>query len=133
MMTDNMLTLTSCKYSDLAKHSKVINIEELDYFLWVYLNPELVRDCHFVYGCEMSDEPVPTFPDTFQRPSTSWIRIKVDNLNTAIGLHIYKFMFANTMTDDVFSVYANYIIQRSNQEKPYIYIKRENSDENDER
>lgn len=120
-----MLTLTSCKYSDLAKHSKVINVHELDYFLWVYLNPEEVRDAYFCYGCELSDNPLPTFPDTFKHASTSWIQIRTDHLNKEIGLHIYKFSFIDRTTGDSFSLYMNYIIQRSDQEKPYIYMKRE--------
>lgn len=122
MMTDNMLTLTSCKYSDLAKHSKVINPCELDYFLWVYLNPEAVRDAYFNYACELSDDPVPTFPDTFRRASTSWIQIRSDHLNKEIGLHIYKFCFIDRYTGDEFSLYMNYIIQREDQDKPYIYM-----------
>ena len=129
MTQDIMLTLTSCKYSDLAKHSKVINICELDYFLWVYLNPEYVRDAYFLCGSELADDPLTIYPDTFTRPSTSWIRVKVDDLNKDIGLHIYKFSFVDRTTGDSFSLYANYIIQRSDEEKPYIYMKRNENEE----
>ena len=130
MMTqDTTLTLTSCRYSDLAKHSKVINVDELEYFLWVYLNPEYVRDALFLYGAEISDDPVPVFPDTFKRPSTSWIQIKSDNLNKSIGLHTYKFGFVTPETGDTFSLYMNYIIQRSDQAKPYISMKRNDDEE----
>ncbi len=131
MMTqDNVLTLTSCKYKDLAKHSKVINVNELDYYLWVYLNPDDVRDAHFLGGRELTDgEPVITFPDSFVRPSTSWIRMKCDNLNKQPGLHVYKFTFVNRCTNDSFAIYANYIIQRSDVNKPYIYMKRNETEE----
>lgn len=132
MMTqDTTLTLTSCKYSDLAKHSKVINVDELDYFLWIYLNPEYVRDSYFVCGSEMSNNPRITFHDTFTRPSTSWIRVKTSDLNKEIGLHTYKFLFADRITSDTFSLYANYIIQSDNQEKPYIYMKRDSNASSD--
>ena len=125
MTQDNVLTLTSCKYKDLAKHSKVINVNELDYYLWVYLNPNDVRDAHFIKGSELTDnKPIIVFPDTFIRPSTSWIRMKTDNLNKEPGLHVYKFTFVNVHTDSEFSIYANYIIQRSDVNKPYIYMKR---------
>lgn len=126
MMTqDNVRTLTSCKYCDLAKYSTVMNVNELEYFLWVYLNPDDVRDAYFIGANEVTDEvPVPIFPDTFTRPSTSWIRMKTDNLNTKPGLHIYRFQFVNPHTDDTFSIYANYVIQRSDVNKPYIYMKR---------
>ncbi len=124
-MQDNVITLTSCKYSDLAKYSTVVNINELDYYLWVYLNPEYVRDAYFIGASEVTDEvPVITFPDTFTRPSTSWIRIKSENLNLTPGLHVYKFMFVEPHSDTSFAIYANYIIQRSDVDKPYIYIER---------
>ena len=125
MIQDDVLTLTSCKYSDLPKYSTVINVNEMDYFLWVYLNPEYVRDAYFLEAAELTnEEPVITFPDTFTRPSTSWIRMKTDNLNKKPGLHIYKFKFVVPSTDETFSLYANYVIQRSDVEKPYIYMKR---------
>ena len=130
MTQDNILTLTSCKYKDLPKYSTVINSNELEYFLWVYLNPEYVRDATFISAQELTDDvPVITFPNTFIRPSTSWIRMKTDNLNQKPGLHIYRFQFANPQTNDVFSLYANYVIQTSDVEKPYIYMKRDNDGE----
>lgn len=122
---DNILTLTSCKYSDLPKYSVVINEKEIEYFLWVYLNPDYVRDASFIGAREVTDDkPVITFPDTFVRPSTSWIRMKTDNLNKKPGLHIYKLQFVIPSTDETFSLYANYIIQRSDVDKPYVYMNR---------
>ena len=123
---DNILTLTSCKYSDLSKYSTVMNVNEMEYFLWVYLNPEYVRDAYFLGANVVTDDtPVITFTDTFTRPSTSWIRMKTDNLNKKPGLHIYRFQFVIPSTNEVFSIYANYIIQRSDVDKPYIYMKRD--------
>ena len=128
MMTqDNVLTLTSCRYSELSRYSTVISKSELEYFLWVYLNPEYVRDALFLGASEVTDaEPVITFPDTFTRPSTSWIRMKTDNLNQEPGLHVYRLNFVYPCTNDTFSLYVNYVIQRSDLDKPYIYINREN-------
>ena len=132
MMADNVLTLTTCRYKDLAKHSKVINIGEMDYYLWAYLNPEDVRDAYLLYGCELSDDPTTTYPDTFKWVSTSWIQVKVDDLNRHVGLHIYKLAFVNKITNDEFSLYFNYIIQRSDEEKPYLYMKRDEQEEKED-
>ena len=134
MMTEEtILTLTACTYKDLAKHSKVININELEYYLWVYLNPEQVREAFFLQGQEVNPKgkPIITFCDTFVRPSTSWIRIKTDDLNKSVGLHIYKFSFVNPKTDDTFSLYMNYIIQREDVDKPYVYIQRDDKKEDE--
>ena len=128
MMQDAMLTLTSCKYCDLASYSKVIDINQLDYYLWVYLDPDCTRNAQFIKGHELIDNPKDIiFPDTFVRPSTSWIRVKTDNINKNPGLHIYKFMFVDRYTDDVFFLYMSYIIHRTDVEKPYVYMKRDNS------
>ena len=128
-LEDNIFTLTASNYNDIAKHSKVVNVNELDYFLWVYLNPEDVRDAYFLSACEVikpGQDAVTTFTDTFERKSTSWIQIKTDFINKKTGLHIYKLNFVNYTNDVTFSLYASYTIQRDDEEKPYIYMKRDN-------
>ena len=126
MRSDNTLILTSCSYNDLAKHSKVFNSSQLLDYLWIYLNPEDVRESYFVASNEVNAESQGSY-DPFERVSTSWLRASVAEINTSIGLHIYRFQFVDRITGDSFSVYANYLMQREDEEKSYIYMKRDQS------
>ena len=55
-----------------------------------------------------------------------WVDIPAKNLNTEIGLHIYKVSFFNDTESG--SVFFGYEIQNSNPEKPYIYMTRDNNE-----
>ena len=124
MRADKTLILTSCSYTDLARHSKVFNPSQLVDYLWIYLNPEDVRESYFVQSATTTDESEGSY-DPFERVSTSWLRASVAEINTSIGLHIYRFVFVDRIRGDSFSLYANYIIQREDEEKPYIYMNRQ--------
>lgn len=118
-------TLQACGYEDLAKHSKVFNLSTLNYHLWIYLNPETVREAYFYKAEEIGPEADNSriFEDTFQREGQCWIRVNMEYLNLKPGKHTIRLMFVDRYTDTDFSLYFSYIIQNDNPEKPYVYMK----------
>ena len=123
-MQDKITMLEACKYSDLAKYTKIFNLATLDYHLWIYLNPQDVRDAYFIKATETGPgaDNVHIYPDTFVRDSQCWIRVNSGYLNNSIGKHILKLSFVDRYTDTDFSLYASYYIQNDNPDKPYVYM-----------
>lgn len=121
---DKVMSLNACTYKDLPSNSRVFNSKTLDYYMWIYLNPEDVRGCQFVkaeeitYGSASQD----FYPDTFSRESQCWIRVTTHFIDTSIGNHIIRLYFVESVTGTEFSLYVSYYIQDDNPEKPYVYI-----------
>ena len=45
---DKIMSLNACTYEMLSKNSKVFNVDTNEYHLWIYLNPEDVRQAYFL-------------------------------------------------------------------------------------
>lgn len=125
MIEDHITSLEACKYDDLPKYTKVFHKSTLNYHLWIYLNPDDVRDTYFIKGLEIGPEADNStiFPDTFVRDSQCWIRVNTGFLNNKIGKHTLRLFFVNRYTDTDFSLYVSYYIQDDNPDKPYVYMK----------
>lgn len=120
------LILTASTFNDIAKNTKVISERSLDYFLWIYLDPTLVRDCYLFDVVEIDNEcNNRTYPDVFKHDRLCWIKVKTDYISKKPGQHIYKLSFVNRYTDASFSLYVSYIMQTENADKSYIYMDRE--------
>ena len=122
---DKIMSLQACTYKDLPNYTKVFNLNTIEYHLWIYLNPEDVRDTAFLGAEEIGPgaDNSQLFTDTFKRESQCWIQVKTNFLNKKIGKHTYKLSFVNRWTDTDFSLYVSYYIQNSDPEKPYVYMK----------
>lgn len=127
-IADKIMQLDACAYNDLAKHTKVFNSNAVDYHLWIYLNPEDVRDTYFCGAEEIGPNAnnATIFPDTFTRESQCWIRVNRGWINNGIGKHTIKLTFVDRYTDTDFSLYVSYYIQNDNPDKPYVYMHGEN-------
>ena len=118
--------IEACTYQDLPKHTVVINILNLEYYLWVHI-PRFAKDCNLF----QVDEIMPNTGELLkfqyfmhQEYKKPWIRITSKILNTEIGQHIYRLHFVHEFTKDVISLYFSYIIQNDDPCKPYIYMNR---------
>lgn len=133
MISDKIMILNACSYNDLAKNSKVFNTSEIEYHLWIYMNPEDVREASFLEAYEVSPEIHDSDVHTsiFERESTCWIRAVTRSLNLNPGKHTYKLKMVNKFTDTDFSLYVSYYIQDDNPDKPYVYMNKEESDSED--
>lgn len=121
-------TLIASKHENMAKNSKQFNLAELDYFLYVQLDPPLSSKW-YLYRIEekMKDgslKKIP-FPNTVKRESPTWLKFATDYINKSIGLHSYKLTFVDRETDISISLWFSYSIQNDNPDKPYVYMERE--------
>lgn len=57
-----------------------------------------------------------------------WIRIESRILDLSHGQHVYRFQFINRRTDDIFNLYCSYIINDTNAEKPFVYMKEDGTE-----
>lgn len=131
MLDDKVISLEACAYNDMSKYVKVFSVDQLEYHLWIYLNPEDVRGCYFVGAKEIGPnaDSSTTYPDTYIRESECWIRANMGYIDKGIGKHIIKLQFVEKMTSTDFSLYVSYYIQDSNPDKPYVYMKDDGSSE----
>lgn len=122
---DKVMSLEACHYDDLAKHCKVFNSATCEYHLWIYLNPEEVRQAYFVGAVEIGPNADNSriFPDTFTRESQCWIRVNKNYIGTTPGKHTIKLSFVDRFTDTDFNLYVSFYMQVDNPEKPYVYMK----------
>lgn len=121
-------TLIASTYEEISKNSKIFNLAELDYFLYVKLEPPLSSEW-YLYRIEekMKDGSLKKihFPDTVRKESPTWLKFTTDFINKEIGMHTYKITFVDTKTDVLISLWFAYIIQNDNPDKPYVYMNRE--------
>ena len=126
-------SLVASSHENIARNCKVFNINELDYFLWVKIEPPL-SSSYYLYKIEEVKQDglhEVMFKNMFVRESPTWMKIAKDYLNLDIGQHAYKMSFVNTETDILVSLYFSYIIQNDNPDKPYVYMNREEVAEDD--
>lgn len=122
---DKIMSLQACRYEELPSYTKVFNSEAVEYHLWIYLNPEDVREAYFYKAEEIGPnaDNSKIFPDTFVRESQCWIRVNREYINNKPGKHIIKLSFVDRFTDADFSLYISYYMQVDDPEKPYVYMK----------
>lgn len=127
---DKVMQLEACTYNELAKHSKVFNSNAVEYHLWIYLNPDDVRDTYFIGAEEIGPnaDNSKIFPDTFQRQGQCWIRVNRGYLGDNPGKHTIKLNFVDRFTDTDFSLYVSYYLQVDNPKRPYVYMHQEEKD-----
>lgn len=128
MKTLEPKTLIASTYEEISRNSKVLNLAELDYFLYVKLEPPLTSEW-YLYRIEEKTKDGTLkkmrFPDTVRKESPTWLKFTTDFINKEIGMHSYKITFVDTVTDVLTSLWFAYIIQSDNPDKPYVYMKRE--------
>ena len=124
---DKIQILEACHYDDLAKHTKVINLDAAEYYAWIQLDPDDVRNSYFfgVQEIGISANNSMIFGDTFTRESECWIRMNMTHVARKPGKHTFKLSFVDRTTDDPFSLYCSFHLQVDNPEKPYVYMHQE--------
>lgn len=128
-------TLVATKHDNMAKYRKVFNLTEIEYYLYVKLEPPLVN-IWYLYKVEEKTKDgsliaMPISSGEVVRQSPTWLRFQTNFMNTSVGLHIYKLTFVHTVTNIVATLWFSYTIQNDNPDKPYIYMKREDVDPDD--
>lgn len=121
------IILDAVNYSNIAKHSPVINLHQFGYKIHVYLPLEQTVDSELYCIDEILPEPNNDISYTgfvIRECRKPWLDILTEWLNTCQGQHIYKLSFVNVKTDEVFSLYFSYIIQEDYPKQDYVYMER---------
>ena len=122
-------TLVATKHDDMFRYRKVFNLTEIDYYLYVKLEPPLAS-IWYLYKVEekMKDGSLVELPISsgeVVRQSPTWLKFQTNFIDTSVGLHVYKLTFVHTITNVVATLWFSYTIQNDNPDKPYIYMKRD--------
>ena len=122
-------TLVATKHDDMFRYRKVFNLTEIDYYLYVKLEPPLAS-IWYLYKVEekMKDGSLVELQISsgeVVRQSPTWLKFQTNFIDTSVGLHVYKFTFVHTITNVVATLWFSYTIQNDNPDKPYIYMKRD--------
>lgn len=122
-------TLVATKHDDMFRYRKVFNLTEIDYYLYVKLEPPLAS-IWYLYKVEekMKDGSLVELPISsgeVVRQSPTWLKFQTNFIDTSVGLHVYKLTFVHTVTNIVATLWFSYTIQNDNPDKPYIYMKRD--------
>ena len=125
-------SLDAVRYNELGSSTPVWNLNQVNYYVWINLNPEYTKYARLYEVAEVvpsGSEPNILALNAFEVTSMSWVRVLSQMLNMKCGKHTYKLSFVDTCTNDTFFLFVSYIIQDDNPEKPYIYMQPSSSEE----
>lgn len=115
--------LHACKYQDLNKNTPVFNINTFEYFLYVYLEPELSTNFQIFQVEELGDCVTGIPLKCNISKERNWVKILSSVLNQKPGQHVYKISLVGGSNNDVIALYFSYIVQDDNPDKSYVYMK----------
>lgn len=122
-----VITFEALEFSDLSKCTPVINKSALPYYVYIKVDPNIMRECALYQVDEICKEHSrPVVPNAIVRDMNCWLRATMELLNVDPGHHVYKLSFIRRFDNVVFSLYIAYYIQTESPDKPYIYMNREN-------
>lgn len=111
------------KKSDLASNTPLINVDEIEYFLWIEVPNDIFRDYRLVDVAELGENITPYCILKYtQYAGGPWYKVDTSMLNKRPGYHRYCMKMVNIHTDDVVSIFFAYILQDDSPEKPYKYM-----------
>lgn len=124
--------LEAVTHDKLGSATPIWNLNEVDYYVWINLNPAYTKHARLYEVSEVitdsSNENVLAI-EAFEMTSLCWVKVVSQMLNMTCGKHVYKLSFVDTMTNDTFFLFVSYIIQNDNPNKPYVYMKPASDDE----
>ena len=118
--------LKAVSYAQIASATKVFNSKTTEYYLWVELPVDHVRDFKVYEILDLGSDcccKKELNHEFYHRESNKYLKLTFEVLDHSIGKHIYQLKLISPL-DDVISLYISYIIQDDNPDKPYIYMDR---------
>lgn len=124
-MKPPIFSLDAVIHRDLYKATPYISIHDMEYYLWVRVDPEIARG-YSLYGLDEvdSEKKYDLNLEDFcsHEPNRPWYKFNSMLLNRDPGKHVYRMHFVNTLDDNTTSLYFSYHVQREDTEKPYVYM-----------
>ena len=114
-------------YKDVAPHHKLINLKQIDYFLFFKIPDDMTVKYNLFDISEFSnnDYSVIDYQEYVEREGTKpWLKVQSSMLRKTEGYHCFKFHFVHTETNDIVCLYFAYTIQNESPDKPYLHNNR---------
>lgn len=120
-------------YETALINSRVLNLNQIEYFLWLELPHSKARFLSLYNISELKSSTESVSVDYIGKITREckkpWLKATTSLFNMNPGYHIYKFSFVDTRIDDIVCLYLTYHIQTDNPDKSsYVYMKMEESD-----
>lgn len=121
-----VFSLVACTFDKLIYNTPIFNQSTVEYFLWVKLPSDIIKDCELyqVDECQPNNREVNWLNSIERDHNKPWLKITFRIFSNHVGMHIYKLSFINRYTNDVVPLYIAYIIQDDNPDKPYVYMRK---------
>jgi hypothetical protein len=116
-------------YKDVAPNRQMLNLKQIDYFLFFKIPDEMAATYNLFDISEFSnyDYSVIDYQEYVEREGkTPWLKVQSSMLNKQEGYHCFKFHFVNINTNDIVCLYFAYTAQNDNPAKPYLHNYRRN-------
>lgn len=122
----------ACKLNALSKFTQIINIYDITDVLNIKLPNDFPRDSELVDIFDFDRATSLNFTDNVIREEHQpWIDINKSILDMSNGQHIYRLTFQRQLDNTTCICWFSYIVQNANEEKPYIYMKRDTDNTDD--
>lgn len=130
MKTCFTVTIQSAKMQELSKYTEVFNVAEIPDIICVKLPDSMPRDLDLsgIY-CLDTNTDVEFEGSVTRNEHRPWIDISKDILDIKAGQHVYRLTFSKEDVSLTATCWFSYIVQDNFVDKPYIYMKREDSEE----
>ena len=123
--SDPVFSLNAVLHNDLASNTKLFSIHDMEYYLWVKVDPDIAKNFKFyefdeVDSTKKYDLTIADF--CAHEENRIWYQFNSMMLNRDPGQHVYRMHMVNLLTNNTISLYFSYIVQREDTKKPYIYM-----------
>jgi len=130
MKTCFTVTIQASEMHDLPKYTELFNSAEIPDIICVKFPDNLPRDFELSGIYYLNDNKIIDFDGHVTRSENRpWIDINKDILDFKAGQHTYRLTFTKPEMVLTAICWFSYIIQDNFVDKPYIYMKREESEE----
>ena len=120
-----VFSLDAVLHKDLASATKLFSIHDMEYYLWVRIDPLIAQNYSFYEFDEV--DSVKKYDINMQdfcshEENRIWFRFNSMVLNRDPGQHVYRMHMVNRQNETTISLYFSYIVQREDVKKPYKYL-----------
>ena len=129
MTSEPVFTLNAVDHKDLAEHTEIFSIHDMEYYLWIQVDPHIAKN-YRLYQIDEVGKKIKldlNMRDFLQHePGRIWYKINSMFLNRDVGQHVYRMHFVCVNGEPItHSLYFSYIVQREDVDRPYIYMPKE--------
>lgn len=122
--------IQSCHMCNLSSNTNVFNIQNFADTICVKLPDDFPRDFELIGMYNLETNSGVDFEDYVEHIMYKpWVDIQKSILSTEIGQHIYRLDFMQHGFSMCATCWFSYIIQDDHPETPYIYMKRDDSED----